>query len=51
MGYIGEYIVRRDLRGTGIGIKLWTHAMDYMRNERKCTNIGLSARQSNQYKS
>lgn len=45
-GFIGEYIVRRDLRGTGVGQKLWAYGMNYMRNERHCKNIGLASTMS-----
>jgi ribosomal protein S18 acetylase RimI-like enzyme len=45
IGFIGEYVIREDLRGSGIGRALWEKGIEYLR-ERGCTNIGLSGAQS-----
>ena len=36
-GFIGFYVVKKEFRGQGLGIKLWQHALDYLGD----INIGL----------
>jgi GNAT superfamily N-acetyltransferase len=45
-GFIGLYIVRPDLRGQGLGIQLWRHAMAYL-GERNVGLDGVVAQQAN----
>jgi hypothetical protein len=42
IGFIGEYIVRSDKRGAGVGQRLWQYGMNYLRNVRHCKNIALA---------
>ncbi|RKE37861.1 ribosomal protein S18 acetylase RimI-like enzyme [Paraburkholderia sp. BL23I1N1] len=49
-GFIGLYIVKPAFRGRGLGMRIWQHGMDYLRNR----NVGLDgvvAQQANYRKS